>query len=332
MPPSDQQFQLIADVLRQHQTFLLVPHDRPDGDALGSMLALARALEKQGKTALPIILGGISERYQFLSTEKTPPILGKDISIDQIPVPDVIIVLDTGVRQQLLPIVPYLNRRPAPIVVIDHHAHGELNPDYALTDTQSPATGLIIAKLLEKLGWIDDPKIASLLLISIATDTGWFSYSNTNAECFDWAAKLISHGADAHGIYEKLFLTDSPQRYRLLAKTLASAELRANDQLVVLSLTRQDFLACQADQSHTENLIDQAGRLKSMRVAILCVEQTDGSVRISRRSRAPFDVHRFAAQFGGGGHHRAAGMKVQGDFNEVKNKIITQLESDIQNM
>jgi len=329
MPICETDLQSVITLLETHQKFLLIPHDRPDGDALGSMLALSRALTLHGKSPMPVILGGISERYQFLFPHTCPPVVEKDLAVDSIPVPDVIVVIDTGSRQQLGPVLSFLDRHPAPIVVIDHHAHGNICPDLALTDEGSPATGLLMARLLTEMNWLDDAEIASALLIAIATDTGWFSYSNTNADCFDWATRLVNRGADARMIYEKLFLSDSPARFRLLARTLASAELRSDDRLVVLSLTRDDFRMCGADEAHTENLVDQACRVKSMQVAALFVEQPGGMVRISLRSREPFDVHRFSVQFGGGGHHRAAGMKVQGEFQEVKRRVTLALEAEL---
>ncbi len=329
MPVSKNTIHQIAGLFREHHSFLLIPHDRADGDALGSMLALARALELHGKKAFPVMLSEVSERYRFLFENLQPVILGKNLKPEEIPASDLVVILDTGGRQQLLPILPYLEKRRGKLVVIDHHAHGDMNPDYKLTDEQTPATGLLIGQLLEDMDWLADAKIAEYLLVSVASDTGWFSYSNTNAECFAWAAKLAQLGANARDIYENLFLSESVPRYRLLARALASTELRAADRLVAMTLRQRDFADCGADQAHTENLIDQACRLKSMLVAILFVQQPGNVVRISMRSRDPFDVHQFAAKFGGGGHRHAAGMRIQGQFEEVRTKILTELESEL---
>jgi bifunctional oligoribonuclease and PAP phosphatase NrnA len=331
MPVSQKALQDMAAVFQAHQTFVLIPHDRADGDALGSMLALARGLEAHGKKAFPIMLSDISERYRFLFEGLQPVILGKNLRIEDLPAAQIVVLIDTGGRQQVLPILPFLETRPGKLIVIDHHAHGDIPPDYKLTDETSPATGLLIGKLLEELGWLTDPKIAEYLLVAMACDTGWFSYSNTNAECFAWASKFVELGADSRGIYEKLFLSESVPRYRLLAGALASTELRAGDRLVAMTLRRRDFADCGADEAHTENLIDQACRLKSMVVGILFVEQPQNVVRISLRSRDPFDVHRFAARFGGGGHRHAAGMRVKGEFEEVRTKVLAELETELVN-
>jgi bifunctional oligoribonuclease and PAP phosphatase NrnA len=329
MPVSQKAFQEMAAVFQARETFLLIPHDRADGDAMGSMLALARGLESHGKKAFPVMLSEVSERYRFLFEGLQPVILNKNLRIEDLPAAEAVVLIDTGGRQQLLPIMPYLEKRPGKLIVIDHHAHGDIPTDYKLTDESSPATGLLIGKLLEQLGWLADPKIAEYLLVAIACDTGWFSYSNTNAECFSWAGKLAELGADSRGIYEKLFLSESVPRYRLLAQALASTELRAADRLVAMTLRQRDFADCGADQAHTENLIDQACRLKSMVVGILFVEQPQNVVRISLRSRDPFDVHQFAARFGGGGHRHAAGMRVNGEFEDVRTKVLAELETQL---
>jgi phosphoesterase RecJ-like protein len=329
MPVSKTTLHQFANLFRDLHSFLLIPHDRADGDALGCMLALARALDAHGKKAVPVMLSDVSERYRFLFQDLTPTILGKNLTLAEIPAVDAVVLIDTGGRQQLLPILPYLEKRREKLLVIDHHAHGDMNPDYKLTDEASPAAGLLVGQLLEELGWLEDPKIAEYLLVSVASDTGWFSYSNANADCFAWAAKFAQLGANTRDIYEKLFLSESVPRYRLLATALSSTQLRAADRLVAMTLRRQDFADCGADQAHTENLIDQACRLKSMVVAILFVEQHGNVVRISMRSRDPFDVHQFAAKFGGGGHRHAAGMRVTGEFEEVRTKILADLESEL---
>ncbi len=329
MPVSKNTLQRIAGLFQANHSFLLIPHDRADGDALGSMLALARALEAHGKKVFPVMLSEVSERYRFLFENLQPTILGKNLKIEDIPTADLVVLIDTGGRQQLLPILPFLEKQQGKLVVIDHHAHGDMNPDDKLTDEACPATGLLIGQLLEELAWPADPKIAEFLLVAVACDTGWFSYSNTNAECFSWAAKLVERGADARGIYEKLFLSESVPRYRLLARALSSTELRAADRLVAMTLRRSDFADCGADEAHTENLIDQACRLKSMVAAILFVQQPENVVRISLRSRDPFDVHQFAAKFGGGGHRHAAGMRIKGEFEKVRADVLAQLESEL---
>jgi bifunctional oligoribonuclease and PAP phosphatase NrnA len=330
MPIDDRSARTLVDLLNTRRTFVLVPHERADGDALGSMLALARGLELHGKTAIPVLLSDVSERYRFLFADRTVPILGRDLAIEAIPDHDAMVLLDTGVRQQLQPILPLVDRPRGTLVVIDHHEHCDLRCDLAFRDEASPATGLLVAAVLSELGWLADARMAEYLLIAIASDTGWFSYSNTTARCFEWAARLTDLGARPQALHKKLFLSDSLPRFRLMARTLAAAEVRSGGRLVVLTIRGRDFQSCGADEAHTENLIDQACRLQSMQVAALLVEQPNGVVRISLRCRDPFDVHAFAARYGGGGHRHAAGMKIQGTFDEVKTEIVRALETTVE--
>jgi len=323
----EEEIKSIAQALRNeaNKRFLLVPHDRPDGDALGSMLALADALRKAGKEVHTILVGPVGARYEFLFEGKSAPVVSKDISPGQLPEVDVAMVIDTSATRQLGSLTSWLEAFAGTLIVIDHHTRGDLSCQLELIDENCPATGLLVGKLLDYLGWLNDPQIAQYVLIAIGTDTGWFSYSNTTPECLKWAARLAEQGVSLRQTYERLFLSEPPERFRLLARTLSSAELFADGRIVVFTLKQRDFAETEASEYQTENLIDQATRLKTMQVAVLFVEAADNSVRISLRSRELFDVHTFAKRFGGGGHRKAAGVKLAGCLAEIKPKIINEL-------
>ena len=322
---TDEQIAALAGILKSHQRFLLVPHDRPDGDALGSMLALAEAIDHARKESHVILLGPLGKRYEFLFEHAAPPILGEGMTADRLPQVDVVIVIDTSALRQLTAIAPWLQRFPGVVAAIDHHERGDLRCAAALIDEQAPATGLLVGKLLEHLAWLRGPTIAEHLLVAIGTDTGWFSYNNVTPECFLWAGKLAAMGAPLHGTYEKLFLSETPPRFKLMGRALRSAELLADGAAVVLTLTRADFIETGATQCQTENLIDQASRLKTMQVAVMFVECEDQVVRVSLRGRDPFNVHEFARLFGGGGHRQAAGIKLKGTLEAVKSQVVNRL-------
>ena len=315
----------IARILNDNESFLLIPHDRADGDAAGSMLALAEGLRLAGKQAHTLLLGPVGERYEFMFEKTKTPVLGRDITLETIPVTDVVIVVDTSAMRQLEPVSSWLANCRGKVIAIDHHERGDLNCVESFIDEHSPATGLMVAALLEHLGWLDGPSMAENLLIAVATDTGWFSYNNVTTECFEWAGRFAKMGARLYDIHQKLFLSESPERFRLMAETLCSVELLADNRVVVFTLKQADFARAGATQAQTENLIDQASRLKTMKVGVLFVEAADGTVRISLRSRSPFNVHEFAQQFGGGGHRQAAGIKIEGQFDEVKSRVLTAM-------
>jgi len=307
-----------------------VPHDRADGDACGSMLALATALEKAGKRVHKLLLGGLSSRYEAVFAGQGATVLGKDISLDQIPDVQTVVFIDTTSSAQITPIAPWLEKFCGTVVAIDHHPRGDLCCDAELVDETRAATGLLVGMLLEHLGWLDDPVIAGHLLIAIGTDTGWFRYSNVTAECFWWAAKLAELGAPVHGTYEKLFLSDPPERFELMVRALCSRELLAGGRIVAFTLNQRDFSETGASEAYTENIIDEAARLKTMEVAVLFVERSDGKIGISLRSRGQVDVSRFARRLGGGGHRRAAGIELSDPLDQVKSRILKQLTDTLE--
>ncbi len=315
----------ITKALSDSQNILLFPHSRADGDGLGSMLALGRALSAMNKQVRKILFDKLAPRYEFLADEDSLLILNSDITIDSFNDADTLVILDTAVSEQLEPILDFLSHFTGRTIIIDHHSHRDIKADIVWQDTNASATGIMIAELLQAMPLLTDSKIADYLLIAIASDTGWFRYGNTDADCFRWAARLIESGADNHQLYEKLFRSDSPQRFKLIARALNSAEFYADNRIVILTLTLNDFEQTHASHSETENIIDQACGIKSLEVALLFVEQDENKVRISLRSRSNIDVNKFAQRFGGGGHPRAAGIKLTGTIEQAKAKILSAL-------
>jgi len=315
----------IAKIFTEHDSFMLVPHERADGDACGSMFALAEAMTIAGKEVHEILLSPPGPRYEFLFEDRDVPVLGEQITCGELPPVEVVVVIDTTATCQLTGLAGWFEQFSGTVVAIDHHERGDLRCHAEMVDETAPATGLLVCKLLDHMNWFRGRSIAGHLLMAIGTDTGWFSFSNVTGECFRWAGKLAGMGAPIHEIYENLFLADSPQRFRLAARTLSSAELLADGRIVVFTLTRDDFRLTGASEAHTENLIDYAAKLKTMKVAVLFVEGADGTIRISLRSRQPVNVHEFAQMFGGGGHRRAAGVRVNGPLSAIKTRILNKL-------
>ena len=306
-------------------SFILTTHARPDGDGLGCLAALGDALGRRGKSATPILLSPVPPKYRFMF-DKLPAILGEDISAEDLPTVDSLIVIDTSARGQITAMLDWLDRFAGSVGVIDHHEPGDLRFDAGLIDSTASASGVIIAELLEQLGWLDDPDIASDLLVAIGSDTGWFRYANTDARALRWAGRLAELGANVSRTYAKLFLSEVPERLRLLARALGSLELFCAGRVAAMCLTTQDFVACGAGEHHTENIVDEASRIGSVQASALFVQQDDGLVKVSLRSAGQVDVHQLAQRHGGGGHRQAAGCKLSGSVQQVKEQIISELE------
>jgi len=188
----------ILELIGRGDRLLLTTHVRPDGDALGSLSALRRALTRRGKEVLPLLLSEAPRRYRFLF-DRQPAVLGQDLSIEQLPHVDCVVILDTSSGAQVEAIQDHLHELGNHLIVIDHHETGDLRFDAAWIDTSAAATGVLVAELLERQEWLDGADVASDLLVAIGSDTGWFRYSNTDGRALRWAGKLAELGADVAG-------------------------------------------------------------------------------------------------------------------------------------
>ncbi len=324
----------IGDLLSGSERVIIVSHSRADGDALGSMLAIGLALRERGKDVRCVIFEELSARYRFLANNDLLFVLGRDISVDELHRADMLLVLDTAVKEQLEPINEFMCVFRGKTIIIDHHSHYDVSvvPDVVWQDKGVSASGILVARLLDRLGWLDDSVISDYLLLAIGSDTGWFRYNNTDAESFYWAYRLVSGGAEARRLYERLFLSYSPERFKLLARAMNSVEFYSGHRIVCFTLMREDFEQTLASESDTENIIDEACRVESFEVAVLFVEQDSNMTRISFRSRGNIDVNSFAKRYGGGGHSCAAGVRIDCSVSEAKRMIISALSEMLEGM
>ncbi|MCD4699795.1 MAG: DHH family phosphoesterase [Phycisphaerae bacterium] len=319
-------FQTIVERLGSAGTFLVLTHARPDGDGLGSMSALASAGKAAGKVVHMLVPDTIPPRYGFLF-EDAPP-AGADGFEKLVDESDLVVVVDTCAFAQLDGLEKSLRARREKIVVIDHHATRDDVGAVQWTDTSAAAVGVMVVEILETLAWPVDERLAEALMTAIATDTGWFRFSNTDSRTLLAAAKMLERGARADLIYKKIYQSDRPERLRLLERMLASLELHCRDRLAVMTIRRADFDRTGARADETDNLINEALRLKNVEVAVLLVEEPD-CVRASLRSREVVDVSSVAARFGGGGHARAAGLRADEEMEMLKARLIETCATEI---
>ena len=176
--------------------------------------------------------------------------------------------------------------------------------------------------MLLAAGWDIHATAAEALFTAICTDTGWFRFSNADARTYRAGAALIDAGAKTAELYDRLYQNDSPARLGLVAETLAGLEVYENGQVAVMTLTQESFRRTRATSNDTENLTDEAGRLRGVNVVLLFVEMHDGKVRCSFRSKRDVDMNKIAARFGGGGHARASGARIPGTLAEVKKQVL----------
>jgi phosphoesterase RecJ-like protein len=311
--------QLFVDLVRRHQRFLLTTHIRPDGDALGSMLALADGLGRLGKSVRMVVASSIAPRYRFLDPDGRighfePP-------GDEWRDADLAFVLDTSAWTQLGSFGPFFKSLAVTKVVIDHHQTQDDLGAHRFVDTGVEATGRLVHDALAALDVPLTPAIATNLYVAVATDTGWFRHSNTTADTHLLAARLIAAGARPTELYDLLYEQNTLPRLKLMGVVLGRLELACHGLVAHSEIHRGDYEATGATPADSEDLINLL-TVVGVEVRLLFMEQPRGGIKVSFRSRSRVDVARAAERFGGGGHARAAGATLAGSLDEARARVL----------
>ena len=323
---ADNDFQKAVELINKSGNVLLTTHIKPDGDACGCVVAISETLIALGKNVKTLLLSELPQWYEFLFEQK-PEVVSEKTSIDC----DLIIIVDTNTYNQLPKFDEYLKRSDKPILVIDHHVTTNGLGNVELIDTSAAATALIVFDLLKYTGWPITTKIATALFVAIATDTGWFRFSNTDSRTLKTCAELIDAGVNPTEIYHDLYQNFSHQRFKLMTAMLNTLELHLDGRYATQHLSQQDFKRAGAEYSDTENLINECQRIGSVEVVALFVELADGRIKCSLRSSGAADVRKIAAKFGGGGHTMAAAVYLNGPLEDAKQLIKTEVEKQFLN-
>lgn len=302
-----------AAALRNAGTIVVMGHIGPDGDALGSMLAIAGAARDSGKDAYatfgePFVLG---KQFRFLDTSTLIP---PGDAPDEV---DLAVVVDTSVPSRLGSALPIVERARN-VLVIDHHLtqDGQLGGIH-LVDTTAGAAAQVVYRLLQELGWPVTPQIATALYTGIVTDTGRFQYSATTPEVHEITAALLEAGVEPPVVGRHVY-EESPFAYLHVAgAVLSRAELDADKQIVWSVLTRDDLAQESLSYEDADGLIDLIRIAEESDVACLLREIGEGKYKGSLRSRGRVDVSALAGVFGGGGHHNAAGFVAEGTVASI---------------
>jgi len=335
-----------AQLLAQAKRVLVTCHAKPDGDAFGAVVAVSQAIEQLGNVADAVLVGPIPQEFQSL------PGFEKCIDFDQFDAADdydLVVILDTGAWSQLEPMQSMLSDRLDRCLVIDHHVTGDVPVRWRLIDTTSAATCQIVADLLQRMpqssedSFFATAAIRDALFTGIATDTGWFRFSNTSPQTLQWAARLIDAGVSHARIYQNIEQAARPAKLILMARALENCRLIGQDRAAIMTLSREDFISAGAGAEDTDRLVNLPLIVGKVQVVVLISDppnrsverpnqgQDQGQDRISVSFRSKpgsnaVDVAELARQFGGGGHQRAAGAKVAGPINEVSDQICEAVE------
>ena len=310
-------FAQIGSAFREHQRFAVLGHIRPDGDALGSQLAVTLSLKLLGKEVTTWNEDGLLEKYAFLpggSQLTRPPSEPQDF--------DVVIALDTATRNRLGRAADSV-RSAKTWMNIDHHQSNPGYGDLVYIDPVAPATGQILFELFADQQLPMNSAIAENLFVAISTDTGSFQYPNTSARTFEIGAQLLLCGVDVGRVSQLLYENYPRRRIELLRELLGTMRFEANGQVASFSLSLNVAHRLGVKAEDTEGLIDHLRAIQGVIVAIFFEELTDERVRVSIRSkRKDVDVAAICQRFGGGGHKLAAGARLRGTLAEVEQKIL----------
>jgi bifunctional oligoribonuclease and PAP phosphatase NrnA len=310
------QLEQILEKIEQGTSFLVTSHARPDGDAVGSALALAAVLRKMGKTAEVILSDGVPVIYH--------PLPGADAVIHAAEVGgpyDAAIVLECDSVQRTR--LHGLDRNF--MINIDHHSSAKPFADINWIDPHACAVAEMIFRLASAARIRVTPEIATCLYTAVLTDTGAFSYSATNAHTFELARCLVEHGADPFHIAQNVYFTAPISKMRLLGVALNG--LHHEGKMTWMSVTRHDMLACGAMDEDTEGLVNYALGIAGIEVAVFFREVAQDRVRVSIRSKGAVNVREIAEKFGGGGHECASGFSTAGPLPAAEERVLAELRS-----
>jgi phosphoesterase RecJ-like protein len=309
----------IADALRRHDRFLVVTHENPDGDALGSLLAASLALRQLGKDAVMYLPGGtpLPREYAFMPLEdlvREPPADAAE---------RVLLAVDCA-KEDRIGDAAALSRAPL-VLNVDHHHDNTRFGNLNLIVAGASSTGEVLRDVFAKLGVELTPELAEPLYIALVTDTGRFQYANTTPKALRLAAELVDAGADIHAVFQQVYESVEFAKLKLLARALGRAEVLEGGRIVVSHLIRNDFDEVGAAEPYSEGIIDYLRAVEGAELAVLIREQLNQGAHAYkgslRSSIDELDVSAIARQFGGGGHPQAAGFSSDAPLTEIVERI-----------
>jgi phosphoesterase RecJ-like protein len=313
----------VVDALRSARRVLLTMHRGPDGDALGSALALAVALGEMGREVVVYNPDELPYNFRFLpGADKVSKALPADAAFD------VTVATDAGAFDRLGPDVPQGQKRGT-LINLDHHITTEPFGDINYVDPHAASVGILAYKIIKGLGHSLSADAAQCIYASILADTGCFRYSSTDPECLRVAAELLEAGVDPWEMTVRVYEQQPLARMRLLAEVLETLEVHGK--LATITITNEMVARTGREDDLTDGFINYARSVDGVEVAASFREPPDSGEgartwRVSFRSRGRVNVAAIAAKFGGGGHHNAAGCSIEGDEAAVRSRIAEEIE------
>lgn len=314
-------FAEFGEVVAAHSSFVIMSHVRPDGDAIGSQVALGFSLMAMGKTVYLVNEDGLPESMAFMAgSEKvmTPPAEPLDI--------EVAIALDTATKPRLGDGALHAASKAKFWVNIDHHISNPAYGDLNIIDGTSPATGQILYHLIRALEMPLPAETRDAIYVAVSTDTGSFQYGSTTAATYELGADLIRRGLDVGKINADTYDNHPYRRLELMRALLNTLDISADGKLAHWELRDATRISLNLQPDDSEGLIDMIRAIRGVQVAVFFEELEGGKIRVSMRSKdKSVNVCEVALKFGGGGHALAAGIRMAGPLEDAKAKVLAAL-------
>ena len=318
-------FEEIIAVINQHKRFIILSHIRPDGDAIGSTIALGSTLEAMGKEVTYINEDGVPESLAFLpGSDKV-----KQPTDDVLDV-EVAIAVDCANKPRLGEQALKMAANATLWINIDHHKSNPGYGDLNYIDAQSPATGQILYQMIKEQGLTLTNEARDSIYVAVSTDTGSFQYSGTTAATYEMAANLVDLGLNTGKINEQIYDSFPYRRVALTRELLNTLEISSSGEIADWHLLKKVKHELDLKPDDSEGLIDMIRSIQGVSVALFFEELMDDSIRVSIRSKTgSIDACEIAQLFGGGGHAKAAGIRMSGSIAEVRLAVICEVSKHL---
>lgn len=316
----------LSEKLSQENNIIIAAHISPDADAVGSSVGLAQGLEKLGKSVLVYLEDEIPSRLKGLTGATKVVHQLSEIDFNKF---QTFVIIDTASKKRVGKEVDALIKAVKTTYNIDHHISNDCFAEFNYIESTSPASAVIVWKILKELKVSLNSSIANLLYAGTMDDTGRFCFSNTNVLALECAADLLAQGANPSFVSKQLYGSVPLKKLKLQAEAINSLQLLEGGKISLLSISKKTLDSFQGEADDTDGLVELIRSIEGVEVAVFQREIEDGWKFSLRSKKEEIDVNKIAGIFGGGGHKAAAGCKLIGSQEETAKTLIEQIKKVI---
>jgi len=329
----DHNWQPIIEEIKKSKRILLTTHVNPDGDGLGSELALYYCFKKMGIYSKILNDSATPEEYKFLDPDGIILCYNPEKHGEILRTIDLVFTLDIGGFSRLGRLGDELSHLNLATICIDHHPENHLCCTHKIVDEESPATSCLIYELIKIIcPQSIDQNIAEAVYVGLLTDTGSFRFENTNSTVMEIAAELIKLGVKPMDVFQQVYERYTPQRMKLLGIALQKVQYESDGKLTWFTVTTADRLATGVTLDEISGFTDFVRSIKGVEVSVMFLETDDETIRVNFRSKGKVLVNEIAIQFGGGGHYFAAGATIKGSLEAALNRILPVVRRSVEKL